>query len=204
MNTRNAVNQFDKTISKLLASTQTVALSSILGTKSVNLHTLIEHVTAAGKPVIFTFTPGPFKTSEELPVNWMTTTQALGCSLQLQTFEANFTELGGVVIAVNKQTAGYQAGPNGLLDVKKLPSLKMISDVNNTLEEELELSAMKIQVNEVWYFKRFTIVINADKNARGFLLQSPVNQEIADKHIADIKEFIALTKAARPQITAAI
>jgi hypothetical protein len=193
MRTRSVTAQFDAVIKKLLGSKQKVKLNSVNNSsETICINDLIKRNSEAGKATIFTFTSGPFKTTGELPQDWMKTLAVIGCSTQLSVFEKKFAALNAVVIGLNKQSNDYQCGEDGLLAVKVLNSLNMISDEDNKLEKELGLSAFTVNVNGKAYFKHFSIVVRPDNVAKGFMLQSPVTDPIMNDHINDINGFMAL------------
>jgi peroxiredoxin len=151
---------------------------------------LIQENFTNGKAVIFTFTPGPFKSTDTLPAHWPVTPAANGCTLQLQTFEANFASLNAAIININRHPASYQRGEEGLIKNKGLDHLMMISDANGNVEELLDLGNDMLNIDSNYYFSRFSIVLTSDGRKAAFRLASPVTQEIADKHIAEIDGFM--------------
>jgi peroxiredoxin len=151
---------------------------------------LIQESFTAGKAVIFTFTPGPFKSTDALPADWGITPAANGCTMQLKTFETNFERLNATVININRHPAAYHQGNEGLIKNKGVDHLQMISDENAKIEKLLGLSGEMLSINDNSYFSRFSIVLTPDSRKKIFRLASPVTQEIAEAHINQIDDFI--------------
>ncbi len=150
---------------------------------------LIANAEATGRAIVLTATPGPFKDAKELPPNWMTSANvaAQGCTPQLNAFESAFFALQANVYAINNKTSDYQCGANGLLAVKKLSHLKMIS-ASAALQTAWHLPT--ISVDEQNYLARFSIAIKPDGSSQIFMLASPVNQQTAAEHVQKINAFL--------------
>lgn len=213
---KSAVDLYKTVAQKLLDSLDSkieVTVSSVTGSEKKPLKQVFEEAKRAGKALIFTFTPGPFKDAKEVTDQWKATDAACGCTPQLNAFEANFAKLNAVVIAVNKQSSVYQAGTKGtegtegtegvegLLAVKKYHHLLMISDADGSLEKALGLPT--ITVNEKKYLSRFTIVFNANQQFEVFEISSPVTPAKAELHISQISQFLSPAPQAQPVAEAA-
>jgi peroxiredoxin len=175
-------------VTKLVNCTSQITVSSKNGMKSTTIQELLVEARKAKRAIVFTFTPGPFKSAEELPSDWMTTPAAVGCSAQLSAFEKAMKELKADIYAINKQTSGYQCGSAGLLAAKGFDHLQMISDAEGLLEKELDLPTF--EVNGKRYLNRFSVVIKPDDNAKIFELPSPVDADKAQQHVALLTDFI--------------
>lgn len=183
------VTDYKQIAEKLLKSEIEVEVSSIKGTQHKRIINLIKEAKEAKKSIIFTFTPGPFKSADELPKDWMSNSAAVGCTAQLTAFEKEVTQLDAIVYAVNKQSSEYQCGASGLLAAKKLNNLNMISDKSGKIAEELGLPT--IEVNEKSYLQRFSIVIKPNgKSCTLEFSSSAVNDMTAKDHIISIAKFI--------------
>lgn len=175
-------------IDKLLSKLQ-VNVSSQSGSTKVGLDELFAKAKAADKSIIYTFTPGPFKSKDEMPKGWMETELAVGCTAQLTAFEKSYARLNAIIFAVNKHSSSYQCGSGGLLAMKKFNNLFMISDEKGELEKALDLKTITLEGKE--YLKRFTVAIRPDGEFKLFGLSSPVNDEKAIKHIEEISQFLS-------------
>ncbi|MHB1948990.1 MAG: thioredoxin domain-containing protein [Gammaproteobacteria bacterium] len=175
-------------IEKLLSKLQ-VTVSSQSGSTKTGLDEIFAKAKAANKSVIYTFTPGPFKSKEEMPKGWMETELAVGCTAQLTAFEKSYAKLNAIVFAVNKHSSSYQCGSGGLLATKKFNNLFMISDENGELEKALDLETITLEGKD--YLKRFTVAIRPDGEFKLFGLSSPVNDEKAAEHIKAITQFLS-------------
>jgi peroxiredoxin len=177
-------------VDKILKSNLQIAVTSIDTLEVLGINEIIHAAIKSGKAIVFTVTPGPFKSAAELPPDWMQTPAAVGCTAQLTAFEKSFDELNAVVFAVNKQTSAYQ---QSLLAVKGLKNLLMISDATNTLQAALNLATLT--VNGKNYDERLSVVIKSNENGKLtgklFEIASPVNDVKAAEHITAIKNFIA-------------
>ena len=65
----------------------------------------------------------------------------------------------------------------------------MISDENGELEKLLRFPT--ITVDDKQYIARFSFVVRPDGAMRVFALSSPVNEQKAGEHIAEINKFIS-------------
>lgn len=187
-------SKYEDCLKKLLKSDVEVPVSSVEKTEKKHIQQIIQEAQKAGKAVIFTFTPGPFKKSEDLPNDWMNINPAVGCTAQLNAFEKAFKDLNAVVLNVNTQSSENQCGQDGLLAVKKLDNLLMISDEDGTLQKALGLYTLTIPDNRYKndkYLERFTIVIKPNNEAKVFEVTSPVNDMKANYHIQAIEQFLA-------------
>lgn len=187
-------SKYEDCLKKFLNSDLEVTVSSINNTEKKRLQQIIKEHQKTGKAVIFTFTPGPFKTSDELPNNWMEINPAIGCTAQLTAFEKAFPHLNAAVFNINTQSSAYQSGENGLLAYKKLNNLFMISDEAGELQKAFDLFTLTIpdqRYKNDKYLERFSIVIKPDNKAQIFELSSPVNEFKANEHIKEINQFIS-------------
>ncbi|MBA3660213.1 MAG: hypothetical protein H0W64_00615 [Gammaproteobacteria bacterium] len=176
---------------KFLECDLKVSLNSTNGAEeNISIKEIIARAKEAGKALIITFTPGPFKPEDELPMGWLNNKLAMGCTTQLNHFESALEaeQLNAIVININKHDAVYQAGNQGLLAKKNLRNLWMISDKDNILEQTFGLATIK--VNNQSYFERFTLVVTPDGRVKAFDLASPVNDVAAANHIEEINQFI--------------
>lgn len=157
--------------------------------ESISLKKLIDRETGKGKDIIFTFTPGPFVDGNELPQKWMETPQAVGCTKQLQSFEAHAHELNALIININKHPSAYQ---QELLERKNLAHVYMISDANNALQTTFNLPTLQLpdeRYSNSDYFKRFTFTFRKNGLRNVYVPQSPVDDNAAVEHVEKVKEF---------------
>lgn len=192
----------EKLVENILKSELKVTVSSINGSENTSIKEILDKAKKSNKTVVFTFTPGPFKSAQELPIDWMKTDPAIGCTAQLCAFQkakgpqANqnqpTTRLDeAIVYAINKHNVSYQVGKEGLLAIKKLNDLFMLSDENGELENAFGLAT--ISVNGKKYLERFSIAIKPNGAAQIFTLSSPVNDVKAAEHVEGVSRFITLS-----------
>jgi len=177
-------------LDNVISSTIPVEVSTASSTRSIPLNQLLSESFDNNKPVVITFTPGPFQDNDPLPADWKIVPAANGCTTQLKTFEANFERLNATVFAINKHPASYH---QRLIKDKKLTHVQMISDAKAELETLFNLEHELLFINDNYYFPRFSLVLIP--TADGIIssrvpLQSPVTDKIAENHIQEIEELI--------------
>ena len=182
-----AIKKSEFSLKNFLSNNLPINVSSKMGSQKITIKDLVEKAKLENRPLVFTFTPGPFKDAKELPKSWTAVPDAVGCTLQLNTFNKHFENLAGSVFALNKHTHDYQCGHDGLLAVKNLDNLMMLS-ITDDLESNLKLDT--ILVDDKKYLSRFTIAVKSTGEAQSFPLQGPVNDEKIKKHIEEINCFI--------------
>jgi len=182
------VNQLDNDDlkNKLLTSELTINVNSINQSQQMTLKQLCQASLNNNKSIIFTFTPGPFKSANELPKGWMDNKFAVGCSLQLSAFEKNYDGLNADVYAINLHNNDYQ---RELLAIKNIPHLKMISDEKNELTRLLNLPTFELEGKN--YLKRFSLAINSQGVSQLFELPSSTNAITTTQHLNAVRDFTA-------------
>lgn len=190
---KDIFNLSEKTIDEFAESNIEVEVSDINGTVKKTIAELVREAKEKNKAVIFTFTPGPFKTNEELPENWMNTDKAKGCTNQLTILNQAAEELDAIVYAVNKQTSEYQSGPDGLIEKKNLKkNIRMISDSKGKLQEAFNLPTIELPDSRYPnsnYFERFSIIYRPDGLRNILKPESPLDVTGAQAHVEALKDF---------------
>lgn len=166
-----------------------VAVSCNNGTEYKKISDLIDEAMKTNKNAIFTFTPGPFLDASELPDKWMQTPRAIGCTAQLNAFEAAAQEEDSVIYAINKHSSAYQLQ---LLAKKNWPHLFFISDENNVIENTYHLPKINLpdkRYANSTYFGRLTFGFKKDGQTAVLIPESPLDAGKAQTHVNDVKNF---------------
>lgn len=155
---------------------------------------LISDAKQKGRSVIITTMSGPFLKKDGLPASWMDTRCARGCTPQGNAFEGAMKENmfpQTDVFVLNIHPIAYQIS---LLEEKQWPHLRTIAfliDEDVTFEHyKKELNIPTITVDGKEYLARFSVAVKPDGKTKLFTLESPVNDEIAKRHIESIAEFL--------------
>lgn len=166
-----------------------VSVASVHGVETKPIAELIKQAISQNRNAIFTFTPGPFLETNELPENWLNIPAAVGCTNQLSAFEEMYEIMNADVYAVNKQTSAYQ---QALLNQKKLPHILMISDTDGELEKAFNLPTFDIsdqRYTNSHYFHRFTFDFRANGMRIIYIPVNPGDKMKALEHVNNIKSF---------------